>query len=250
MRRARKYTAMLRAGVFEFLGSQSELDALLGRHVVMRAEEFFCAPEEELQAEWQAQALRASKVPKHPANIDPMTLVTPAQRRRAKEYCALAAYPTVVGDVMQEVDHCSAGPFVCPLLHASILFSSSLGRPALPKEHLVMQGIPAYPFLCAGEPDCKWPQLLTMNVLSSPAIKKLAGLAMHVESVGLVIAYVLCRAVPRDKVAPISFRRLTPALSCGGEDSDDEEMISLEDPDAVKDAEESELTWEPDEEEA
>ena len=146
-RRPRKYTVMLLREKFEWLGSPDEFEGLFARQVVMDASEFFCAGQEELESIWKESAGTKMKLRRDGSAPDPMSLVSPAQRRRSQEYIANAKYgPNLYADIQQEMEFCSAGPYIPPLLRGSLLFSSKLGRCAIGREHLVMQGIAAFDF--------------------------------------------------------------------------------------------------------
>ena len=134
-----------------------------------------------------------------------MSLLTPAQRRRAQEFTA-ATTGSFVADINNEQGKTLAGPFIPPLMHASVVYSSALGRAATAAEHLVMQGIPAFAFLCL-ESHRVWPEFTERcravygaALLRTTDIKVLAGNAMHAPCVGAVVAYALARACPRDPI--------------------------------------------------
>ncbi|CAK0878636.1 unnamed protein product, partial [Prorocentrum cordatum] len=227
VRRPRKYTAMLRKDVFEWLGSPEEFELLYSKKVVMKSEDLFCAPDAQQQAEWSEIAKQKSKVPMDESSrYDSLKLLTPSQSRRANEQVSDAERqygPGVVADINQELGFSCPGPFVPPLLHGSIMYHSGLQRTAMAAEHLVMQGIPAFPFLCDDRPDCNWPDLLKMNVISTSDIRKLAGLAMHAQCPGEVVGYVLSRAVQRSTLS-LDYRRVNSSLSCDASEQSDHDI--------------------------
>lgn len=206
VRRPRKYTIMVLRSAYEWTGSASEYESIFERQVDIKASEPFCAPEEELNHTWMEAARRSSKIPSDGSDIDPMKLLTPAQRRRAQDYKDTWKFgDDIYADVLQETSFCSAGPFIPPLLKNTVLYSTALGRPALAKEHLVMQGIPAFDFLATCSPDNAWPSLLekqdfgnfTTRLLNDRQIKHLACNAMYKPSVGSVVLCAFSRALTK-----------------------------------------------------
>ena len=186
VRRPRKYTVLLLRAVFEWVGSPEEFEMIYSKRVVSSAEVLFCAPNSEVVDDLQRRAQQLRKVPLDGSTPGATTLLTPAQRRRMDEHLLSNRYDSIVADINNEPKFSVAGPFVPPLMHASVLYSSRLGRTALPREHLVMQGIAAYDFLCENDASCSWPTLTTWGLdgsctplLSASDIKKLAGNAMH-----------------------------------------------------------------------
>ena len=232
-RRPRKFTVMLLRSSFEWLGCQAEFDELYSRQVMLKGDVFFCAPQEDLDKEWMAAASAANKIPSEGHVCDPLRLLTPAQRRRCQEHADVGAQKygdDLLADVMQETTWSSAGPFAPPLLQNSILFSKKQGRTAIPREHLVMQGIPAFDFLCE-DGDSLWPSLTERRadfgpfseaLLSASEVKSLAGNAMHAACVAAVSCYAVSRAASRPL---LRFRRLASVFeeSDSGDDTYDEQ---------------------------
>lgn len=155
---------MLLKDAFGWLGSAKEFEDIFGRQVCIDATQLFCAPTADLVCAWKKPANISDKVPSH-GDIDPMRLLTPAQRRRANQHIQSSKFgPNIFADLMHETSHCTAGPFTPPLLRNSILYSSRLNRPAVAAEHLVIQGILAYEFLCCRPDDDRgWLDLLRIR---------------------------------------------------------------------------------------
>lgn len=106
---------LIRKDAFQWLGNEAEFQEIFAKQVSVSATELFCAPPEEIASAWHHAALAASKVPSDGSTIDPMTLLTPAQRRRAQEQRDSSTYGTnIFFDALQEPRYCSAGPFSRP----------------------------------------------------------------------------------------------------------------------------------------
>ena len=124
-----------------------------------------------------------------------------------------------------------------PLVSHGCLHSLSLGRPATHTEHLVCQGMPVLPSLTdANGGPCGAQGLLDSHSISAAALKRLAGNAMNVISLGKQTIFLLAH-VQR----PALFRVHSSAWGFHGGGQGDEE--TSEPPEFGPDAA-SEDVWE------
>ena len=199
VRRPRRYSFLWKGDRFDSDASFEEYVMIFGRSVAMRGDALMVSSEEEQQqymrylAEAHGEHFCADK------DIQLKDILSQEEQKRVATH--LTRIPLTQGmdygftSIDQTLKYSTLGPDVPSLTRSSkimVLRSNGKHQVATPADHLVFQGEAVAPMGIANDDyPCYWRALLDSSKLSPKDVKKLAGNAMHMVSVGQFLLYVL-----------------------------------------------------------
>ena len=184
------------------VGVQEAFRKLFARPVVMRGDELLRAPDAAVDDFVRSLAVARGLPPVGPGGVAwscylAMSSASKQSVRDHEESLAAAGFAqraAVLTNIAQRASH--MGPvlsgFVPALLRSSLLWSFRKRRLVLPAEHLELQGYNLW-----GNEDRRSVVAALLPSLRSTSLKSLAGNAMHIQSIGSVLMFVVSCTVRR-----------------------------------------------------